>query len=200
MAQRVASDLYFDLDGQLSEIKRQLRQPSGYPFNPLKLARALQDIVEGKFDVTLDVTSVVIQCLVTVNYDLSVKDAIAAGSYDWKNDDITAKNFRSLRTGTADLEIILVKFDDAMSFEDVFRELDKQGLRAAELPELLAFGEKYPDVQRRFWVVALGSVWQSSDGGRYVPFLVRHADGRGLYLGCFDDKWNSNYRFAAIRK
>jgi hypothetical protein len=196
MAQRVAGELYYDLDGQLSEIKRQLRQPNGYPFDPQKLRRALQDAIDGKFDVT----SVVQQYLVTVNYDLSVKDAITAGRYDWKNDNITAKNFRSLRTGKADLEIILVKFDDAVSSEDVLRELDKQGLRAAELPELLAFGEKYPDVQREFPVVALGSVWRYSDGLRFVPCLDRDASRRRLSRDWYGDRWHSFYRFAAVRK
>jgi hypothetical protein len=50
-SQIVAGELeqYFDLDGQLHEIKRQLRQPNSYPFNPLKLRGALQGIIEGKF-------------------------------------------------------------------------------------------------------------------------------------------------------
>ncbi len=196
MAQRVAGETYESVTGQLFEIGRQLRQPNGYPFDAQRLQRALQNAIEGKFDVT----SVVQQYLVTVNYDLSVKDAIVAGHYDWKNDDITGKNFPSKRTGTADLEIALVKFDDAMSSEDVLRELDKQGLRAAELPELLAFAEKYSDVQREFPVVALGSVWQDSGGGRDVPYLVRDADRRLLFLNWFVNDWVSDYRFAAVRK
>ncbi len=50
MAQRVEANLYVELDGQLQEIKRQLRQSSGYPFDPEKLKIALQGIVEGRFD------------------------------------------------------------------------------------------------------------------------------------------------------
>ena len=50
MAQRVKGDLYYDLDGQLSEIKRQIRQPSGYPYDPSKLHKYLQDGIEGRFD------------------------------------------------------------------------------------------------------------------------------------------------------
>ncbi|HUC01582.1 MAG TPA: hypothetical protein VMA75_01625 [Candidatus Paceibacterota bacterium] len=196
MAQRVAGEIYESVTGQLFEIGRQLRQPNGYPFDAQKLQRALQNAIEGKFDVT----SVVQQYLVTVNYDLSVKDAIAAGRYDWKNDDITAKNFPSKRKGTADLEIILVKFDDAMSSEGILRELDKQGLRAAELPELLAFGEKYPDVQREFPVVALGSVWRGSVGNRGVPYLRGYAGKRYLLLDWFGLGWGSLCRFAAVRK
>lgn len=50
---KVAGDLYYELDGQLLEIKRQLRQPSGYPFNPLELKLHLQRGIEGWFAVNL---------------------------------------------------------------------------------------------------------------------------------------------------
>jgi len=49
MATKVAGKTYFDIDGQLLEIKRQLRQPNGYPFDPLLLQRSLQAAIEGKF-------------------------------------------------------------------------------------------------------------------------------------------------------
>jgi|CXWL01.1.fsa_nt_gi hypothetical protein len=49
MATLVAGELYYEIDGQMAEIKRQLRQRDGYPFNPALLKIALQDAVEGKF-------------------------------------------------------------------------------------------------------------------------------------------------------
>lgn len=46
----VAGDLYYVIDGQLLEIKRQLRQPDGYPHDPLLLKAGLQQLVErGRF-------------------------------------------------------------------------------------------------------------------------------------------------------
>ncbi len=50
MAFNVTGELYYDLDGQLAEIKRQLRQPNGYPFNPVALKRHLQMAIEGKLN------------------------------------------------------------------------------------------------------------------------------------------------------
>ncbi|MDE1919493.1 MAG: hypothetical protein KGH56_02215 [Patescibacteria group bacterium] len=50
MAIKVTGEQYYELDGQLTEIKRQLRQPNGYPFNPDRLKVALQDAIEGKFE------------------------------------------------------------------------------------------------------------------------------------------------------
>ncbi len=41
---------YYELDGQLLEIKRQLRLSDGYPYDVKKLRTALQDVVEGKFN------------------------------------------------------------------------------------------------------------------------------------------------------
>lgn len=49
MATQVAGEQYYHIDGQLAEIKRQLRQPAGYPFDPNQLQQALQLVIEGKF-------------------------------------------------------------------------------------------------------------------------------------------------------
>jgi hypothetical protein len=51
MAVYVAGEMYYKLDGQLMEIKRQLRQKDGYPFDPEKLSQALQACIEGRFNV-----------------------------------------------------------------------------------------------------------------------------------------------------
>jgi hypothetical protein len=45
------------------------------------------------------------------------------------------------------------------------------GYRPAELSELLAFGENYPEVQRKFPVIAFGSIWRRWDA-RQVPYLL----------------------------
>jgi len=39
-----------DIDGQMLEIKRQLRLKSGSPINPKEVSFSLQDIIEGKFN------------------------------------------------------------------------------------------------------------------------------------------------------
>ena len=137
---------------------------------------------------------------VTVNYDLPVGEAIAAGNYQAVNADINAKHFPSTRSGQAALEIVLVRFENRMKSEDVLQELDKEGLRAAELPEFLAFGAKYPDVQRRFSVAGLGSVWRDRKGYRNVPCLYEASEGRYLDLHWWDDGWYSYTRFAALPK
>ena len=137
---------------------------------------------------------------VTVNYDLSVEEAIAAGNYQAVNAEINAKNFPSTQSGQAALEVVLVRFENRMKSEDVLQELDKDGLRAAELPELLVFGAKYPDVQRKFSIAGLGSVWQDRKHYRNVPCLYEASEGRYLDLHWWDDGWYSYTRFAAVHK
>ena len=135
----------------------------------------------------------------TVNYDRSVEDGVKAERYSWVSESITTKHFPSERKGTADVEFILVKFDRHMQSGDVVSELDGQGLRPAELSELLAFGEKYPDVRNDFPVVALGSIWRSSEGW-CVPCLFGSSVERRLDLNRWDYGWCSSDRFAAVRR
>ena len=49
MAENVTGEMYYKIDGQLAEIKRQLRQREGYPHKPQDLQGSLQDIIEGRF-------------------------------------------------------------------------------------------------------------------------------------------------------
>jgi hypothetical protein len=135
-----------------------------------------------------------------VNYDLTVEEAIAAGDYQAVNSSITGKNFPAQRSGRAELAIVLIRFDHRMSSPDVLRELDQEGLRAAELPELLAFGAAYPEVQRKFSVVGLGSVWRDRKGFGNVPCLYAASEGRYLDLHWWDDGWYTYSRFAALSK
>ncbi len=137
---------------------------------------------------------------VTVDYNLTIEEMVAAGKYDWSNSAISSKHFPSGGKGTSQVQIELVHFNRTMESDEVLRELDKQGLRPATLPELLAFGATYPEKQREFPVVALGSVWRSLDGDRNVAYLCGGDSGRGLHLDWLGVGWRADYRFAAVRK
>lgn len=137
---------------------------------------------------------------VLVDYYRSLEDMIAAGKYDYANPDINAKHFPVAKHGKEDVAVELVHFDRNISSDEAIPELDKMGFRPATLPELLAFGEKYPDVQRRFPVVALGSVWLRLSGRRNVACLWGDSTERGLTLSWFEGDWLARYRFASVRK
>ena len=158
-----------------------------------KVSVALQEVIESKFLLNPAYR-------VTVNYDQPVADAIAAGEYNWVNSDIIQKNFPTNRTGKTECEIELVHFNRVVSTKEALAELDKRGLRPAELHELLALGAEHPKLQREFPIIGLGSVWRSSSGGRGCPYLLGSGSKRGLGLRWVEDGWGGSCRFAAVRK
>jgi len=136
---------------------------------------------------------------ITVDYSLTLEQMIALGQYDWKNDDITAKNFPVNGEGKKEITVELVKYESGMSSEAILADLDKNGLRPATHEELLAFGAAFPELQRKFPIVALGSV-ASIFGDRRVAFLDRYDSERDLRLRWFDGGWYARCRFLAVRK
>jgi|GEM_PF-1960934 len=120
---------------------------------------------------------------VTVDYGQSLELMIAAGRYDWKNDNIKAKHFPIKGEGKVDLEITLVHYNRVMSTDDVLKDLDQRGLRPAKIEELLALGASQTELQREFPIIALGSVWRSFLGYRYCPYLHGFGSERDLSLG-----------------
>lgn len=137
---------------------------------------------------------------VLVDYGQTLQQMIANGKYDYANSDITASNFPTQGSGRQNVVVELVHFGRDMASEAVLKEFEARGLRAATLPELLAFGATYPEKQREFPIVALGSVWLDRLGDRFVPCLNRLGSERELFLLWDVDGWRDICRFAAVRK
>ncbi len=147
----------------------------------------------------------------SINYNLSVEEAVARGRYWRENEGITSEHFSTERRGTAHLTVRLIQFDRTVSQKAVCCKLDQLDYRPLELLELLAFGAKYPDVHLEFApIVALGSVFRRRVNGRnchFVPFLGTSVDPARRFLGLpfwaetFNrTEWGSNTRFAAVHK
>ncbi|MFA6588416.1 MAG: hypothetical protein WCT08_05100 [Patescibacteria group bacterium] len=136
---------------------------------------------------------------VAVNRDRSIADGIAAGKYYSKHPDINDKNFPCTGSGTELIKIILVHFDKSMSTGDVLKELGERNLRPADLQELLAVGEQYPEEQRTCGIVALASEWDKE-----FPFLTGETwihGHRNLSLIYPENGWHSfGWGFAAVPK
>jgi len=140
---------------------------------------------------------------VIVDYGKTVAEMIKAGKYVWYNDDITIEHFPVKSNGQVELNIELVRCDEGMKSNDVIKDLDRRGFRPATLHELLAFGAQYPDVQRDFQIVALGSTWSNSYPYLYIPMLCCTLDLFFFYRKL--DLWSSGVwfsftRFAAVPK
>jgi len=93
----------------------------------------------------------------SVNYERTVEDSIRAGSNSWEYYRVTSANFPSGESGSATLSVVLVKVDSAAVVDEVIVNQAHAGRRPATLKELLAFGETYPEIQRKLPVIALGS-------------------------------------------
>lgn len=103
---------------------------------------------------------------VRVDYNQSLTEMIKAGNYDICESPctLTPEMFRVQGKGVHEVELVLVNLDKRVTSANVMAEIKKQGLRPADVAELLTFGAKYPDVQKDFQIVELGSVWASPHG------------------------------------
>lgn len=137
---------------------------------------------------------------ITVDETVSVEDAVKAGKFDWNNNNITSANFPKLANEQkSDKEIILFHFNKTMSSEVVIAEMDKAGYKPANILTLICLAVKEPDLQRKFPIVALGSVCRLV-GDRLVPYLYERGSKRYLDLYFFGNDWLDHYRFLAVRK
>jgi hypothetical protein len=125
---------------------------------------------------------------------------IAAGRHDFINPNITADNFPIVGTGIVDTDLVLVHFDRKIGSDEVVTELAKLGLKPGGIEHACAFGAKYPEVQRKYPIVFLGSVWGSPGRDRCVPYLSGCGRGRGLRLLGWRGEWSHRFRFAGVRK
>ena len=141
---------------------------------------------------------------IVVDFTMTLEQMVAAGKYDWKNDDIIAKQFSVAGDGRIECEARLFHFERSIAAEDperAIREAVPVGQwEPAKIEHLLAFGARYPDEQRKNPIVCLGSVSNSEVfGRRHVPYLYRRVLGRSLHLDWYSNGWHSFYRFLAVR-
>ena len=95
-----------------------------------------------------------------VNYTRSLRDSVVAGRYEWVNDKVVEDQFPPSKgeQGRKKQCFKLFHFKKEIESQEVIREMTMNGYRPATLRELLAFGEVNPNIQRRFPIIALGSV------------------------------------------
>lgn len=127
--------------------------------------------------------------------------------FDWVHPEFASVKFepidicRDIPTDTREVEFVYVRLDCDASDAEVLAEHERQAVRPAIFPELLAFAAKYPDEQRKFPIVARGSV-AVLGGDRRVACLRSDGRERGLglrWLGA-GVGWGRSYRFLAVRK
>ncbi len=116
------------------------------------------------------------------------------GFMDWVNSDIAPAII--VEGGLRDKEgkgswVGLARFHRGIYTYEIISELKEAGCcPIASFEEISAFGEVYPDKQRRYPIVALGIVLEDpSDSCLVVPVLERDSRGRTMDLDFYDQSW-----------
>jgi len=162
---------------------------------------ALQQIIERKTPIIPMVATIDTNIFRLTVDDKSLEQMIADGHYDWTNDDITVKRFLLRGHGVVEVEQKLFHFDEEEDIEsdEAKWRIGEDGWEVARIEDLLAFGGKHPDEQRKYPIIALGSVARV-DGHHFVAYLGRDDTKRYLDLGWWGRRWDRSCRFLAVRK
>lgn len=134
----------------------------------------------------------------SVNYEMKLERAIIFGQYDWINPNLISKGFQTNQKGRAIVLAELIHFNRAIDQKEVIEEINKE-YRPADIRELLAFGERYPRMQKKFPIVSLGSLLKDQNDFFHVPYLHGYGSERYLGIHCVTDTWREMYRFLVIK-
>jgi len=204
--QIVAGELYESITGQLFEIGRQLRQPSGYPFNPHLLKLHLQDAVEGKFNGTALIDprfEYVKEFRLTVPADYvhatrlaTFKKKYRAGLY-YFNADITDEHFTKATHQLVSGKTYTVKvfgIKQRVTSEDCMNLLQSQkAVLTGAQGVSLVYQKKKDELSKGKWYVSFDekdALWEDAAGDRMVPFVRHCSDGDyGFDLGYLSGNW-----------
>jgi len=133
---------------------------------------------------------------ITVTAD---ENFVKAGNYDWVSPNINPKNFDVKENRLGDVEVSIIHIFRPMSSEDITKWMNEKGFKPGNLLELCALGAKFPDLQRQYPIVALGSSCVVG-GYRAVPYLDGGDSLRYLGLDYRAGDWDAGCRFLAVRK
>lgn len=141
---------------------------------------------------------------VEIDYRMSLKEMVAAGNYSCVSKAINDEIFKIPYPFDIQENVRLALFEiegDPLTKMALSR-MSRQGLHVLDIECLLAFGAKFPDLQRQFPIFALSKAAWGKDPF-LCPFLSRNHNGErklDLTIVWSYDRWFSPTRFLAIRK
>lgn len=205
----VTGDQYFRIDGQMLEIKRQLRLSGGSSLDPELVKIALQEIVEGKFrDSRVSIAPVT-----SILRPISSGEKIMIEALDGKAYISAAiKTFRSYiggnfknwgldQSGPATAETLLDVHEMAGdgTFAQIFTSLSSNLKKLVMTQaQIIRFCEKYPAWLRKesyatFFLTEVNDEY-------FVVSVYVHDDGLGVSVGRFEDGrvWSGEYRHRVV--
>ncbi|MCX6718123.1 MAG: hypothetical protein NTY81_00765 [Candidatus Staskawiczbacteria bacterium] len=185
----LTGDQYFNVDGKLAEIKRQMRQPGGYPYDPEGLNKFLQRAVEGMFIEPRE-----FPVWRTIKLGVGFKDAngfreamkkAGMNISDWADDMLNKDAFVVSAT---EMEVDLVRtsvaelgFTEATRRDRIYERALGFGLELCGTEDGPQLRRQYKDQPKGEWLRICSEPILDSYGDLLV-FSVEHG-GDGVYLG-----------------
>ncbi|MFA6594146.1 MAG: hypothetical protein WCT16_02700 [Candidatus Buchananbacteria bacterium] len=214
--------------GNVDQCLNLLAQPGGDPTLRV-VAKLIADLSIAKVKKAKIAAKRIVSPYLAGSYDVIVdlsqnlEQMIAAGRYDDTNSDINIKNFslnksgkRRVRKHKVRVELFYFnqnfKKDEKIingekiiaKLKEVNSWLARQGVkyryRFARIEELLALGATQPELQQRFLIAALGSIWHDDDGRRSFAYLGGYNAECYLHLGSLGCALGDCWLFAVVRE
>lgn len=140
---------------------------------------------------------------VSFDYDRIVEDSIRGGHYGEQRLDILLKKFPKRREGVHKVNLMLFRPWRSCETRELTVIFHERSLRPADIYELIALLENYPDLQSAFPIAALDST-KGCDDGACVLFLTGDSvyPGRSRGLERYHDAgpWSDKFCFAVALK
>ncbi|MEK7465175.1 MAG: hypothetical protein AAB631_00140 [Patescibacteria group bacterium] len=207
----VAGDLYESITGQIFKIARQLRQPSGYPFNPHLLKLHLQNAIEGKFDGANLIDpryEHLKEFALTVPKDYVHGTQLATFEQKYRkgfyyyNTDITDSHFAKATTQlvpgkTYKVKVFGIKKGSVTSEDHMNLLRSQNAILVGAQGASLVYQEKKDELPKGKFYVSFdekNALWVDAGGDHRVPRVFRYSVGDCEFsLGDFERDWGSDY-------
>jgi hypothetical protein len=136
-----------------------------------------------------------------VEPNIPFKQRVQSGNYRWVATDLTEEHFPVTPDQIGNWQWRLFLFRSGVLSEEAVSLMRGEGYDAAQIGHTLAFGEKYPDEQRKYTIVGLGS-FVMIRGRHQVPVLWFDSPGtEAREIGLRDfDCWSQHVRFLGVRR
>lgn len=145
---------------------------------------------------------------VTIDDPKSLLEMIADADFDSVSDDV--RHFRRFHgyVSSARRWLSILEWPGGIFYgttEEVKKEIADRGFHPAEIEELIAFADEYPEEIGEFPVAALGSCVVESVTVTYCPIVYKYKgflylDAEMFLTDLNDDRWCKHTRFLAIRE
>jgi len=139
--------------------------------------------------------------LLTIEAGLMFEERITRGQYSWRNSDLREEWFpvTADQVGKWEWRLFHFNFNCKIPSRKASFLIKENAFELGQIGHILAFGEKYPEEQRKFPIIGLGSV-AGFDVDHYVPALGIFGAERTLNLGWFEGGWSNGHRFLGVRR